>query len=159
MMKWSIQAPEFGQRIEEYTHDLQPNTPWNLTTMPRNKNHYLTNFNPRIYLAYGNNQPEDDAYPGLNNMFFRTLTTEGTGYTYNARPFLDIYRKDNPFTEMFIKVMAPQPEKFVTGRYNIYHAYKSGPETTLKVLVQHSEYKDDFQDITSNIRGTISRHR
>ena len=159
IMKWSIQPPEYGQTAEEYLHDISSNIPFNIEKSRRTENHNIFSYNPRVFLAASNHQSDQDMYPDLYNLFFRTLTSEGIGYTYNARPFLDIYKPDNAFTSIFSKVMSPQPKDYPRGPHAIYHAYESGPETTLKVLVQFNEYKTYFEKVTNNLYGPTTDYR
>lgn len=160
LMKWSIQAPEFGQSSGEYAKDVLGHIPFALPTKVLTGNDgSMSTFNPRIFLAAFDQRSNQELQPALYNRFFRTLTTEGIGYTYNGEAFTKIYQSDNPFGELFSKVMDPQPEVIKGNPHMIYHAYQSGPETTRKFIIQLNEYNDYYDKITTGLFGPYIPHR
>ena len=110
-------------------------------------------------MASFDQRPDQELEPALYNRFFRTLTTEGIGYTYNGEAFTNIYSKDNPYTKLFSKVMNPQPEVIDGNPHEIYHAYQSGPETTRKVIIQLNEYISYYEEITASLFGPYTPQR
>ncbi len=154
-MKYTIQPPHFSQTIEEEKWDYD----WAKKSFPkyeiRNtsfsqwddelKLHLdIRNQNPRIYSSQYNHKPLSDADMIFSQLFVRSYTTEGFGYTFNNRLFWNKHQKENEFNQAFYKIMHP----FLNdGEPDTYYPETTGPVHGLNLIVQLNKYdKDVFRD-------------
>ena len=152
LMKWSIQSPEYGQTRAEYAQDVLQKIPFQLDPAPRKEADLVTSWNPRVFMASMLHSVKDsELRPSLHEKFYRTLTNQGIGYTFNAEAVIDLYRDDNPFFSVFAKVMNPQPKQTQWDTYQVQHAYESGPKAASKMVIQLDEHLPDYEKVTAGI--------
>lgn len=152
MMKWSIQPPEFGQTWEEYSYDVLQNIPLQLDPAPRDSAYIVTGWNPRIFMAQMHHPQKDkDLTPSLSEKFYRSMTNQGIGYTFNAEAFTDLYKDGNPYSSLFAEIMNPQPNHIHGIPYNVQHVQESGPKAASKIVIQLSEYISEFEHFIAGI--------
>ncbi len=154
-MKYTIQPPHFSQTTEEKKWDYD----WAKKSFPkyeiRNtsfsqwddelKLHLdIRNRNPRIFSSQYNRKPLSDADMIFSQLFVRSYTTEGFGYTFNNRLFWNKHQKENEFNQVFYKIMHPFLNE---DEPDTHYPETAGPVHGLNLIVQLNKYdKDVFHD-------------
>lgn len=134
--KYSIQAPYFLQPVEEYEKDFK-RAP-EILDYPLLDMSYDTrrNFNPRIFTCqYMSNS---DRRPNTCNLFTRSFTNEGFGYSFNNGNFWDRHQK-NDFNQLFYDIMFPYQSSENNG---VILPETSGPAYGLNLFLMMNEYAD-----------------
>ena len=116
ILKYSIPSPHMMQSLEKVQkdfHDLEeilpyPNDLYNGTRLDVSKKYEFENrktYNARIPICYkGHN--DGDKFPTKCNMFVRSFTNQGIGFTFNAESFWNLHKKTDS-NILFHDVMQP----------------------------------------------------
>ncbi len=109
VMKYAQQPPHFYDSLDEIAATfgngsiLEYNT---LLNKSQTLEYVRSNFNPLVMMCRYAGQPETMTMTGCD-LFRRSITNEGIGYTFNQAKFWDTY-KDNDYNQMFARVMFPK---------------------------------------------------
>ena len=104
IMKYAIQVPHFELSDADKRDFSKAEQFLGYKTQPWAK--AKDDLNPRIFMCQYNRQP---GYfnPRSCNLFVRSYTNEGFGYTFNGGPFWSKHRSDNAFNRLFYSLMNP----------------------------------------------------
>ena len=111
IFRYTIQAPVYKETVKELT-DIYGNLSFlqynNITEFPVLKAPLVTsNSDARIFLCQYAGIPEQMS-PSACDLFFRSITNQGFGYSFNMANFWDIFSKKNSFNKKFSKIMRPK---------------------------------------------------
>ena len=108
LMKYAIQSPHFSQTIEEITWetDIASGLLQDYEIAPFNMSRFW-NKNPRVYKCQYDQEPDTTLKMIYCDLFTRSYTNEGFGYTFNAGNFWKRHKESNEFNQMFHKIMFP----------------------------------------------------
>ena len=110
IFRYSVQAPVYKETMEELT-DIYGNFSFlkynNVTNLASLETPLVTsNYDARIFLCQYAGIPEQ-MNPSTCDLFFRSITNEGFGYSFNMANFWDIFSKAS-FNKKFSKIMRPK---------------------------------------------------
>ena len=111
IFRYSVQAPVYKETMEELTDIygdlgfLQYNNVTNLASLISPL--VTSNSDARIFLCQYAGIPEQMS-PSTCDIFFRSITNQGFGYSFNMANFWDIFSKMNYFNKKFSKIMRPK---------------------------------------------------
>ena len=154
VMKYSMQAPHFLQDPEEREKDyanLSSVVKYPIKDLSKGGTTEFWNLNPRIYLSQYDNQPEDVSVAPTSNLFARSYTNEGFGYTFNGRHFWNKHLSTNLYNRKFYHLMHPVPG----GRAelpDVTYPRTSGTLRGLSLVLQPSKYEKAFRSATKRIQ-------
>ena len=125
----------------------------NLTSLGKEgKKLMTTNQNAKVLFCQFLGQPESYA-PELCQLFQRSITSNGFGYSFNTADFWSIYQ-NNSFMWNFSKIMKPKESNIListmSSATNSYHNFlknddvkyirSSGPQHSLTFVLQSDDY-------------------
>ena len=104
-----MQAPLYTENVKELT-DIYGNFSFlqynNITNIDHIKFPMTSNSDARIFLCKYAGKPKL-WNPWSCDLFFRSITNEGFGYSFNMANFWDIY-SNTPFNQKFSHIMRPK---------------------------------------------------
>ena len=145
-MKYTMQPPHFMQSSDELVSDIS----FAKETFPGYQMKLLNrttfwNQNPRIFSSQYDYEPKDENAQTQFELFVRSFTNEGFGYTFNNRHFWSKHQKENNFNKLFHGTMHP----FLDRKYatDLHFPKMTGPQHGLNIIVQLNKYEREvFQD-------------
>ena len=114
IMRYAMQPPIYQETLEEIT-DIYGNLSFlgpyqNVTHVTKLTNKLMkTDFNARILMCRYAGVPST-LNPSNCNIFQRSLTNEGLGYSFNHANFWDIFA-ETPYTKLYSQIMMPKGYK------------------------------------------------
>ncbi len=139
LMKYAIQSPHFTQSLRETENDLAMANEYFMTkTYNLSRVSDLVNTNPRVFTCKYNGN-----FPSLFgdtrcNIFKRSLTNEGFGYTFNSVDFWSKHNKKNQFNHLFFDTMFP-----ASTNDQVYYPEAIGVDYGLFFTVQLSRFEKE----------------
>ncbi len=154
-MKYSLQPPHFRQRQDEALRDLS------LAKKAFKSYHLKTeapewNINPRVFSCYllGNPMTLSDATKC--QLFSRSYTNTGFGYSYNMGSFWRNHFRSNNYNKVFFDIMYPQ----LHMNDNKIQYFKSvGSKSGLAVSVQTSSHYTEKSQRQSKAYNNIYKEQ
>jgi len=168
IMRYAMQPPIYQEKLEEIT-DIYGNLSFlgpyqNVTHVTKLTNKLMkTDFNARILMCRYAGVPST-LNPSNCNIFQRSLTNEGLGYSFNHANFWDIFA-ETPYTKLYSQIMmpkgykeAPTPsdkeiedenQRWIYPQKGILFPDSSGPAYGLLAILQENKQAMAISDCSS----------
>ena len=177
IFRYAMQPPVYSEDIDELT-EIYPeldNISYPLVSKVPSlmRNLIASNTNARIFMCQYAGKPKTLS-PSNCNIFYRSITNEGFGYSFNKANFWDIFSKTDynmKFAEIlrpkgFNESASPSPmdeeddsQRWVYPRNGVLFPETSGPDYGLTVFLQSSRlYESDGSSLLSFPPFRVSIH-